>query len=302
MGGNAHLVAVARTAGAACAALDAAADRLAGLEARWSRFRPDSEISRLGRSEGHPVPVSDDTRLLVGWCVTAWRRSRGRFDASVGPALERLGYDRTFAAVEGLPAGAPLPPALPAPGCGGIVADHAAGTVTLPAGTRLDPGGLGKGLAADLVTAQMLAAGADGACVNLAGDARVRGAGPDPAEPGWTVGVEHPLSPDRALAVLPLPPSGAAVASSSVLVRRWAGDRHHVIDPAAGTPARSEVAAVTVVAEEGAWADAATKIALVAPDASTALAELDRLDTAALLVLHDGTVLPSAAFRLTPPA
>lgn len=42
-----------------------------------------------------------------------------------------------------------------------------------------------------------------------------------------------------------------------------------------------------------------TKIPFVAPDAATAVMELDCLDVAAILVLYDGAVLTSAAVELS---
>jgi FAD:protein FMN transferase len=276
MGGGAHLLVRARTPQAARSALDAGARRLRSLERRWSRFRPESEVCRLGRAEGAATPVHPDTRLLVSWCVTAWQRSAGRFDPTVVDALENLGYRQTFDRVLELPEAGlrPIRPPSAAAGCAGVTVDDEAGTVTLPPGVRLDPGGIGKGLAADLASAAMLAAGAEGACVNVAGDVRARGDGPDcppdvgPAggpgrlRGGWVIGVEHPLDAGRALATVRLPPGGGAV-----------------------------------VAAEGAWADAATKIALVGPEPDRAVHLLERLDVAALLVLDDGTVLATGPFR-----
>ena len=61
-----------------------------------------------------------------------------------------------------------------------------------------------------------MAAGADGACVNLGGDLRVTGR--DPADDAWTVAVEHPV------AAAPLAHVGlrdGAVATSTTLRRRW---------------------------------------------------------------------------------
>ncbi len=236
--------------------------------------------------------MSADTRLLVRRAVQAWHRTGGRFDPGVLDALELLGYDRSFELI----AAAPDPPAPAAPrpsgGCAQVVVDDAAGTVRLPPGLRLDPGGIGKGLAADLVTKAMLAAGAVGACANLAGDVRCRGRGPGP-DGRWAVGIEDPWGGEP-LGVLSLPPGGAAVATSSVLVRRWAPGVHHLLDPLTGAPATGDVVAATVVADDAAWADAATKAALVGSGHREALALLETLDVAALLVLGDGTV------RVTP--
>ena len=49
----------------------------------------------------------------------------------------------------------------------------------LPAGAGFDPGGIGKGLAADLAVAEALTEGAAGVCVNLGGDVRLEGSAPD---------------------------------------------------------------------------------------------------------------------------
>jgi thiamine biosynthesis lipoprotein len=305
MGGGAHLVVIAHDAAVAEDCLDAAARRIAELEERWSRFHPDSELCRAGRSGGRPTEVSDDTRLLVRWCITAWRRSGGRFDPTVVEALENHGYRHPFDRMvdAGLGSG-PLEHApVPAPGCAGVVVDDVAGTLMLPPGVRLDAGGLGKGLAADLASAAALEAGATGACVNLAGDVRARGeappaqAGPDgsPGADRWVVGVEHPLRAGQALGVIPLPEGGGAVASSSVLVRRWGEGRHHIVDPTSGSPSRSCVVAATVVASDGVWADATTKIALVEPDPQVALSLLTRLGVEAVLTLDDGSLLRTDA-------
>jgi FAD:protein FMN transferase len=304
MGGHAHLIVVAADPDTAEAGLDLAEARLHELEARWSRFRPDSELSRLNAAPGHPLSVSADTRTLVAACIAAWRATEGRFDPTVLDALERLGYDRCFTSILSHP-GRPLPPSAsppgpsPAAGCAAITVDDADGTVTLPPGVRLDPGGLGKGLAADLISSEVLATGALGACINVCGDLQVRGQGPDPGRPGWQVAVEHPVRAGQAWAHLQLPPSGAAVASSSILLTRWDGDRHHLLDPRSGLPTAGEIVAATVVAADGAWADAATKIAFVAAD--DARASLQRLGLAALLLLRDGRTLTTPALAaLTP--
>src|SRR2546428_658254 len=68
-----------------------------------------------------------------------------------------------------------------------------AGAVRLPVGTGFDPGGIGKGLAADSVVDELRADGAAGVCVNIGGDVRVEG--DSPSGEAWTVAVEHPDRP-----------------------------------------------------------------------------------------------------------
>ena len=295
MGGNVHLIAVAPDAPTGRHALDVAVDRLDQLDRRWSRFRPDSDLSRINRGRGRPVAVSPDAITLVRWCVEAWRRTGGLFDPTTVEALERLGYDCDFDRLDQahladravLRACARSPQPLPSPGCARVEVDAVGGTVRVPAGTRLDSGGIGKGLAADLVTAAMLSAGAVGACANLAGDVRARGRGPAESDGRWAIGVETTGE------VVQLPDGGGAVATSSSLVRRWGPQLHHLVDPASGRSATSDVVEVTVLAREGAWADAVTKVALVPARHEVAVQALDRLDVAALLVLADGSLVPT---------
>ena len=103
----------------------------------------------------------------------------------------------------------------------------------LPPGVTLDLGGIGKGYAADEVSAELVDAavpGVRGVLVNLGGDLRARGEAPAPH--GWVVDVDDPLATGRT-GLLAL--AGGAIATSTKLRRAWdAGGRvlHHLIDPA----------------------------------------------------------------------
>ena len=280
MGTSAHVVVVG---GDEAHLIDAARRRLDDLERRWSRFLPESEVSRLNRRPGRPVVVSPDTFTLVARSVDAWHATAGRFDPTVLAAMLAAGYDRDFAAV----AGAAEPPrsSPPAPGCGGIRLDPAVHAVWLPAGVGFDPGGIGKGLAADLVTREILDAGAAGVLVNVGGDLRVRGT--PPAGDEWIVAVEDPAGSDRELARFGL--ASGAVATSSRLRRQWragAVDLHHLIDPTTGSAAQTDVATVTVVATDAWWAEALATALCVSP-APAALGA--RHDASVLVVRADGT-------------
>lgn len=230
MGTWAHVVVVGGPRGAA----HHARRRIEQLEGRWSRFRPDSEVSRLNRAGGRPVLVSADTAALVARAEAGRRGTGGRFDPMVLAPLLDAGYDRSF---------------------------RGGGVVGLPTGAGFDPGGIGKGLAADFVVAELRAAGASGACVNLGGDVRVDGAGP------WVVDVADPFD-DGARPIARLALDAGGVATSSCLRRAWTGDdgtrRHHVIDPATGVPADTGVAAVTVVTGDAWRAEVLATAALLA--------------------------------------
>lgn len=239
--------------------------RIEGLERRWSRFDPHSEVRALWRHAGRPVMVSTDTLVLVERAVLAWAVTGGRFDPTVGAALEALGYDRSFERMEQVvPSAGTGPGSGAAPGCAGIEVDAAVGVVKIPRGVRFDSGGIGKGLAADLAAAELAAAGAAGALVNVGGDLRVVGSPATGA--GWVVGIDHPSRAGAELARLAL--REGAVATSSRLLRRWrvgAADVHHLLDPRTGMPPGHDVDAVTVVAGEAWWAEAASKALFVDP-------------------------------------
>lgn len=264
MGGEAHVI----VTGGDHRLLDGARRRVVDLEERWSRFLDDSELSRLNRSPERAVVVSPETFALVEHAVEGWDATAGRYDPTVLPALRAAGYDRDLALVTGVPAvtgPAPRRPGhqLVAPGCGLVRLDRRQRAVTLPAGVELDPGGIAKGLAADIVTGELAAAGAPGSMVNIGGDLRVRGEPPE--GDSWSIAVEHPLRRDRPLLTLGLDDGG--VATSNRLRRRWIQDgrpRHHLIDPRSGHPAVSDLVAVTVVAADAWWAEVATKSVFVA--------------------------------------
>ena len=281
MGTDAHVLVVGPRAAALA---DRAADRISDLEARWSRFLPTSEISRLNRRAGHPVALSDDSFRLVETAAAARRLTRGRFDPTLGAELAALGYDRPLDQVLARPAPGPTPPP-PAPlratataraanrfGPEPVTVDPAAGTATLAPGRSFDPGGIGKGLAADLVVDELLAGGGWGALVNLGGDLRV--AGVPPSGPTWVVAIDHPhLGP---LTTVELTAGG--LATSTTLRRRWPGpdgDVHHLLDPTTGRPHRTGADHVTVIAGTGWWAEAAAT-ALIGTPLPSAVADPTR--------------------------
>lgn len=294
MGSHGHVVVVGGPADLAARA----EARLQQLEARWSRFRPASELSRLNRSHGAACVVSADTVVLVDALRQAWERTGGRFDATVHDAMGAWGYGTSWP----FPAPVRLPatPA-PAPGSAGIEARPERGLVRLPEGVRLDPGGLGKGLAADLVAAELMAGGAEGVLVNVGGDLRATGASPDPDGGPWRVAIEHPDRPDDDVAMVEL--HDGAVATSTSRRRRWTdadgGGAHHLLDPATGRPADRPWTQVSVVTGSAWWAEVLTKVVfldgeLPADDTATGRA-------AALVLLTDGThrVLGPAWFHAT---
>ncbi len=299
MGSDCHLIAVAPQFSddfrAADAFIELAAARVELLEQNWSRFRESSELNQLNRSAGAgPIEVSTDLFRLVAHMKQAWLMSSGSFDPTVLSSLVALGYDADFASIVGRPASIEGLLA-PAPGMLDIALDGQHMTVELPRGVGIDPGAIGKGLAADIIAAELMGAGAAGFLVNLGGDLAFAGVVPDGSV--WSIAVEderRPIDdPTRILRVLEFPAGVEAVgvATSTTLKRRWAqGRRHHVIDPRTGSMSTSDLVQVTVVASEAWRAEviATTALLLPAVDAETWLRELD---VSAILLTADRTLL-----------
>jgi thiamine biosynthesis lipoprotein len=245
--------------------------RLERLERTWSRFLPDSELSRANASPGTWVPVSPETVLLVRRALEARDRTGGLYDPTLLHEVVGAGYARSFDRLasdpgSGRDASGDVATDLEAAeraAAGVVELDPVGGALRVAVGCGFDPGGIGKGTAADLVVGELLEAGADGACVNVGGDLRVAGAGPAGAD--WVVAVEDPRDPASSVAELVL--ADGALATSSRCRRCWTGPdgrpAHHLIDPRTGRPAQTPVLAATVVAATGWQAEALAKAAFL---------------------------------------
>jgi thiamine biosynthesis lipoprotein len=287
MGSAADLMIVG---GDGAALVEWAVARLAALEASWSRFLPESELRSLDGCAGGGAAASPDLIDAVGRALSLWYVTNGLFDPTVRRALEAIGYDRTFRDV--IPTGPEIAAASPpVPGCAGLRVDRERSTLTIPAGVALDLGGIGKGLAADLVATGLIERGATGACVGLGGDVRVAGS---PVEgEAWPIRVEHPFDDVGTLTTRRL--RDESIVTSTTRFRRWTrGTRtmHHIIDPATGEPADRGVVAVVAQADEAWWAEGVAKAALVA-GVDAGLELLERLGVAATVFDTSGRCHPT---------
>ena len=254
----------------AAGALDAAEHEFHRLEALLSRFREDSELSRLNR-EGS-LAAGPDLRRVVELALAARERSDGRFDATVHDAVIGAGYDRSFEHVA-----ADSNRSSRAARCGGDVRVDG-NRIELGDGVHIDLGGIGKGYAAERA-AELL--GTAGPClVNAGGDIATRGG-------AWPVGVE------TATGTMTLELRGAALATSGRDRRRWrrnGRELHHIIDPSTGEPAETDLLRVTVVADDAVEAEVAAKVLFLSGSSAASSSGLP-----AVLVTDDGRTLLTGA-------
>jgi thiamine biosynthesis lipoprotein len=278
MGTQIELVLDAPPGGRAMRALARAEEEFHRLERLLSRFDPESELSRL--NERGTMSVGPELLEVASLAVDARRRTGGRFDPTVHDALVAAGYDRTF---DRVPARADRVPGRIAVACGGgIAVDRAGSAIELEPGVRLDLGGIGKGYAADRAAALLAEAGP--CLVDAGGDVALLGR-------PWPVGVETPDG------TLTLELASGGLATSGRDRRRWTRggrEQHHLIDPATGRPAVSDVLRVTVAAPSAADAEVLAK-ALFFAGAAAALREANAEALPAVIVTADGRTLRSEA-------
>lgn len=278
----------------------------AGWERQLSRFREDSELNRLNRAAGRPVPIGAVLWDVLQAAVEAAQRSGGLVVPTLLDALDAAGYDRSFDRLPpdgdtGTRIGnhdpasrstsgdrqSPVAGAAPVD-WRAIELDERARSVRLPPGVRLDLGGIAKGWAADRAARRLGTHGP--VLVDAGGDIAVSGPRADGS--AWPIGVADPAAPDRQVELLLLGAGG--VATSGRDYRRWRQGKvwqHHILDPRTGRPAETDVLSATVIAPTTRVAEAAAKAALILGGrAGVAWLEAQPL-LAGLLVLENRRVL-----------
>ncbi|MDO8690993.1 MAG: FAD:protein FMN transferase [Dehalococcoidia bacterium] len=296
---NTEVMVAVASDGADTCAVEAAlceVERLfAHVEAEASRFRPESELSRLNASSGQPFRASPVLFNLVFMAKAAAQSTDGIFDPTILGALVTAGYDRSFDLLD-------QESVSPAASTGSARAhswrdvglDAQTRTIHLPPGCGLDLGGIGKGWCVDQAAAGFQRFG--NFAVDAGGDIFAGGFQFDGSD--WTVGVEDPFMPGDDLAVIKV--RDRAVATSTTACRSWTRcgrKSHHLIDPRTGAPSQSGVVSATVVAESVANAEVLAKTALLlGPEMGLRFLE-ERPDVSGLLVLSDGEMLCSRSFN-----
>jgi thiamine biosynthesis lipoprotein len=273
-------------AAAAERAVAGARDALLSAHARFTRFDPGSELSRLNADPRERVPVSAELAELLAAIWTAGWYSGGLVDGTLAGPLEEAGYVADLGAslplVEALTLAPPRRPARPDPrrDWARVEASQTARWVRRPPGVRVDGGGLVKGLLADRLAADL--AGFAGFGIDCAGDLRVGGA----AGLERTVHVESPFDGSHLHA---LEVRDAGIATSGIGRRSWldAGGRpaHHLLDPCTGRPAFTGIVQVTALAPTAFEAELRAKTALLGGPATAAA----RLRDGGVIVFDDGS-------------
>lgn len=253
------------------------------IERKYSRYRPDSVVSRINaRAGGTPEAIDAETAQLLDYADACFRQSGGRFDPTSGVLRRAWRFDGGR-----VPERAQVEALLPLVGWERVEREPRAVRLPLP-GMELDFGGFGKEYAVDRAALMLREAGVASAFVNLAGDLAILG--PQPGAAPWRVGVRHPRRAQAILAALPVVSGALATSGDYERFIEADGVRHcHILDPRTGCSVRG-FQSVTVHASSCLVAGSASTIAMLL-GREEGLAWLGRLGLAYLAVLEDGTTV-----------
>jgi thiamine biosynthesis lipoprotein len=262
-------------------------DELDQIDRACSRFRDDSELTRVNHGNGSPQTVSPLLCGAVAVALDAAKATDGILDPTIGAAVRANGYDRSFADIGAAGPRLGRVNFAGVPGWRMVELDPENLSLRIPAAAELDLGATAKAFAADRAAATIHAALETDVLISLGGDIAVAGA---PAG-GWAILIadDHRAPLDGPGPVIAI--SDGGLATSSTTVRNWKiGDTeyHHLIDPRTGTSARTPWRTVSVAASSCVAANTASSTALIIGDAASAW--LAERGLPARLVGRDGAV------------
>lgn len=285
------------------AALVAARDRCLFFERAFSRTRDDSDIARAHAASPSAVPVSPQTARLVRQALGYCERSRGKFDITMGTvtslwnfhtgevpsrlalarALPHVDYRHIVLDEEPLGKDSPVQGSLdddalnagtsraPSSNVPSSKSSQPALAITDPH-TILDLGGVAKGYIADDLADLFIAHGVGRFVINLGGNVVVRGGRPadasarPPVAAGspWRIGIINPLDPAHNRAIVDM--VDGSVVTSGIHERRFTKGGvtyHHILDPATGMPAKTDLTSATIIAPRSMDCDGYSTTALM---------------------------------------
>ncbi len=220
----------AADAGVAERVTQAAIAEVRRIEAKYSRYLPDSIVSRINRAAGRDaVGLDEETAGLCGYAASCFKSSGGRFDITSGVLRRAWNFREAI-----VPSGATLAPLLSLIGWDKVRWSKT--EIFLPReGMELDFGGIGKEYAADRAAGVCLAEGVHHGLINLGGDIRVIGPHPDGRR--WSIGIRHPRRDDTTIASVEINEGGLATSGDYERYFERNGVRYcHILDPRSGMP------------------------------------------------------------------
>ncbi|WP_422999606.1 FAD:protein FMN transferase [Undibacterium sp. JH2W] len=226
------------------------------IEVKYSRYRPDSIVSRINtQAGGGAVTCDEETVALLDYAQALHEASEGLFDITAG--ILRQAWDFKS---QRMPAADELQALCQRIGWHKV--ERAGNRLRLPlAGMEIDFGGFGKEYAADRAASVLEVAGVTHGYVNLGGDIRVLG--PKPDGQAWIMGIQDPRQPDKIAASIPLTSGALATSGDYEKYLEVGGQRYcHILNPQTGMPVR-QWRSISVLAPVAALAGSCTTIGML---------------------------------------
>ena len=248
-------------AGRAARVMTAALDEMSRVDALLSNYLPDSELTRMNKAAGTGAFIaSPELYAFVKQSRAFFDETLGTFDPTMGSIVRAWGF---FTSQPARPSAADLAKARAAAGFANVALDDATRSVRYAAdGLEFDPGGIGKGYAADQAAGVLRGLGIGSALIS-AGGSTLYAIGHPPGRSGWNVSVRDPAKVAESLAFVTLRDN--ALSTSGVAEKIVVEDGHryaHIIDPRTKEPSE-RMCQVTVVAPDATSSDALTKAAFL---------------------------------------
>ncbi len=226
--------------------------KIDSFEARFSRFKTDSELTQFNHAAGHETPISSEFRAILLAAKEMAEITDGLFNPFILPALQKAGYKQSW--LRDSTVAADFSERRVAEPSELIIK---ATTAAIPPDAAIDLGGCGKGYLLDLLAKELTTAGVTDFWLSLGGDIVVKGC--DENGQPWQIDIADALEPDLTVAVVQAPTTGLlAIATSGITKRQgmhhgqpW----HHIINPTDGQPAETDILTATICAPTGLAAD-----------------------------------------------
>lgn len=271
--------------------ITAVTERLRKLESELSSWKPGSDIYRLNDNPGRFIKVGADTLTLLQISQQVYLQTDGAFDITIGAVWDLYPFRD---ATRPLPTDEQITQALRFVGANRIEIDEARLQARVPAGMKLNLGGIGKGYAAKIAIEQMRAMGIHNAAVSAGGDIYLMGR--KPSGP-WLISIDNPRWEGKYIEQFAL--DGLSVATSGDARRYFTreGKRYsHIVSPLTGRPVDS-IQNVTVICKDPVLADAYATTAAV-KGAQEGMQWINQQDgVEALIIDHHGQVTRSNGWQ-----
>ncbi len=255
----------------------------------FSTYAEQSELSRFNRSPmGQPVRVSRELQDVVLLAQEISDLTGGAFDVTVGPLVNLWGFGPE-AARERVPSEQQIQAARNQVGYQHLAVNQEQSSLTRNADIYVDLSGIAKGYVVDQVALYLDSIGVAGYFLEIGGELKIKGL--KPGGQNWVPALEKPVDTgSRVFTILNSRGEELAVAGSGDYRNYFEldGVRYsHEIDPRSGRPVSHQLAAVYVIDEQAARADAlATALMVTGYEAGMELAE--RLKLAVFFIVRAG--------------